>query len=185
MASIRQQILEQLETGQKTIGELYASVKGKRASVDKAVQRLLKQGIIERIDRGIYQKKAGLGIEKDFSGLTDEAKSNHELNHIGDTIDLTCELVDRLYSDDTHDWNEKLEIVENLLKSTVHFVGLARETYLELWKRADAELRAEGVDIDRADASMSESRLKRLSEYPLKRLVGELIQYHFDNPTSP
>lgn len=183
MASIRQQILEQLETGQKTIGELYESVKGKRASVDKAVQRLLKQGIIARIDRGIYEKKARLGIEIDFSELSEDERSNHELNHIGDTIDLTCELVDRLYSNDAYDWGEKLEIVENLLESMVHFVGVARATYLELWKRADAELRAEGVDIDRADASMSESQLKRLSEYSLKRLVGELIRYHFDNRT--
>lgn len=183
MSTIGQEILAMLDSGPKTMAELYEGVRGKKSSIDKARQRLSKQGKIERVDHGIYQKSAPLPAEIDFSELSEDEKSNHELNHIGDTIDLTCELVDRLYSNDAYDWSEKLETVENLLRSMVHFVGIARATYLELQKRADAELRAEGVDIDRADASMSESRLKRLSEYPLKRLVGELIQYHFDNRT--
>ena len=44
MSTIGQEILAMLDSGPKSMSELYEGVRGKRASIDKARQRLLKQG---------------------------------------------------------------------------------------------------------------------------------------------
>lgn len=135
MPSIGQEILAMLDSGPKSMSELYEGVRGKKSSIDKARVRLSKQGKIERVDHGVYQKSTSLGVEIDFSGLSDEEKSNHELNHIGDMMDQTCELVDKMYVGTPV--VERLEILSNLLKSAAGFaVDLQSEfQHLQLvWK---------------------------------------------------
>ena len=172
MASIRQQILEQLETGQKTIGELYESVKGKRASVDKAVQRLLKRGIIERIDRGIYQKSAPLPAEIDFSELSVDERSNHELNHIGDMMDQTVALVEKMYVGTPV--VERLEIMSNLLKSAAGFAADLQSEFDFVkteWKADDPE-----ADVDKI---VNEANRQSLAVFV------DLLFEHWSSRTSP
>lgn len=165
MSTIGQEILVILDSGPKSMSELYEGVRGKRASIDKARQRLLKQGKIERVDHGVYQKSARPRVEIDFSELSEEEKSNHELNHIGDMIDQTCELVDKIYH--TAGYPERLEILENLLQSAANLLGSARSVYLAV----ESELKAEyPADVDKyPDEDFTASAC------PLKEIVGLLF----------
>ena len=165
MPSIRQEILAMLESGPKSMSELYEGVRGKKSSIDKARQRLLKQGKIERVDHGVYQKSASPPVNIDFSELSEEEKSNHELNHIGNMIDQTCELVDKIYH--TTDYPERLEILENLLQSAANLLGSARSVYLSV----ESELKAEyPADVDKdPDEDYTPSGC------PLKEIVGLLF----------
>lgn len=165
MSTIGQEILALLDSGPKSMSELYEGVRGKRASIDKARQRLLKQGKIERVDHGVYQKSASPPVEIDFSELSEAEKTNHELNHIGDMIDQTCELVDKIYH--TADYPERLEILENLLQSAANLLGSARSVYLSV----ESELKAEyPADVDKdPDEDFT------ASVCPLKEIVGLLF----------
>lgn len=173
MQSIRQEILAMLDSGPKSMSELYEGVRGKRSSIDKARQRLLKQGKIERVDHGVYQKSASLPVNIDFSELSEAEKTNHELNHIGNMIDQTCELVDKIYT--TSGMNERLEILANLLQSTVGFVDRARGVYRALEEKATAELAEEYSDSDEVDLDSPEDFTP--SEISLRELVNELLLY--------
>lgn len=171
MQSIGQEILAMLASGPKSMSELYEGVRGKRSSIDKARQRLLKQGKIERVDHGVYQKSASPPVNIDFSELSEAEISNHELNHIGDVIDQTCELVDKIYT--SSEMEDRLEILENLLQSTVGFVVHARAVYRALEEKATAEL-AE-VDSDEVDLDSSEDFTP--SGISLMELVNQLLLY--------
>ena len=145
MSTIGQEILAMLETGPKSMSELYEGVRGKKSSIDKARQRLSKQGKIERVDHGVYQKSARPPVEIDFSELSEEDKSNHELNHIGDMMDQTSELVDKMYVGTPV--GERLEIMSNLLKSTAGFAADLQSEFDSLksaWKAENPE-----KDIDK------------------------------------
>ena len=165
MPSIRQEILAMLDSGPKSMSELYEGVRGKQSSIDKARQRLLKQGQIERVDHGVYQKSARPLAEIDFSVLSEDEKSNHELNHIADMIDQTCDFVDKIHH--TANYPERLEILENLLQSAANLLGSARSVYLSLESEFEGEYPA---DVDKyPDEDFTPS------EYPLKEIVGLLF----------
>ena len=171
MSTIGQEILAMLDSGPKSMSELYEGVRGKRASIDKARQRLLKQGKIERVDHGVYQKSAPPLAEIDFSELSEDDIFNHELNHIGDMIDQTCELVDQIYT--SSEMDERLEILENLLQSTVGFVVSARAVYRALEEKAMAEA---DLDEDEDEEGLGSPDFTP-SGISLMRLVGLLLTY--------
>ena len=54
--SLGQLILDALDDGEKSMKELYQTVPGKRSSIDKARQRLLKAGEIEKVSQRVYRK---------------------------------------------------------------------------------------------------------------------------------
>lgn len=155
MSTIGQEILAMLDSGPKSMSELYEGVRGKRASIDKARQRLLKQGKIERVDHGVYQKSAPPPVNIDFSELSEAEKSNHELNHIGDMIDQTCELVDKMHVGTGV--GERLEIMSNLLKSAAGFAEDLQSEFDSLksvWKEDNPEADIDKIVHDSHGASL-------------------------------
>ena len=155
MSTIGQEILALLDSGPKSMSELYEGVRGKKSSIDKARQRLLKQGKIERVDHGVYQKSASPLVEIDFSELSEAEKSNHELTHIGDMIDRTCELVDKMYVGTGV--GERLEIMSNLLKSAAGFAEDLRSEFDSLksvWKADNPEADIDKIVQDSHGASL-------------------------------
>lgn len=168
MPSIRQQILDSLDTGPKSMSEIYEAVQGKRASIDKARQRLLKQGEIERVDHGVYQKSTSSEAEIDFSELSDEEKSNHALNHIGDMMDQTVELVDKMYVGTPV--VERLEIMSNLLQSAAGFAVDLESEFASLktvWKADTPE-----EDIDKIVKGADRMSLAHFVDLLFERLLA-------------
>ena len=92
--------------------EIYDGVPGKRTSIDKARSRLVKSGKIERVDHGTYRKKEVRGARSlgkiSWEKLSEEEKSNYELELIGNLIEDCCELMDKAA------YNQNADVVKRL-----------------------------------------------------------------------
>ena len=135
MSTISEGILAVLESGPKSVSEIYKGVSGKRTSIDKARSRLLKSGKIERVDHGIYGKKTVLGARRrgkiSWEKLTDEEKSNYELKVIADVIEDCSELMDTVAYNQNADVVQRLESLSALFQSCTSFTeGALRELLL-------------------------------------------------------
>lgn len=151
MATIGEGILAMLASGPKTISEIYEGVPGKRTSIDKACWRLAKNGEIERVDHGLYRKKAVLGARQrgkiSWETLSEDEKDNYRLNLIGAVIEDCCELMERAAYNQDADIVEKVESLEALFSSCNSFVESASKALRSL----EAEWKADppaGVDVE-------------------------------------
>ena len=148
MSTIGEGILAMLESGPKTISELYEGVPGKRASIDKARWRLVKSGEIESVDHGVYRKKPVLRARPlgkiSWKDLTDDEKTNYELNRISDVIEMCCNLIDTSADGQSLTIFERLEVLEGLFSSCSNFV----ESSSKALRSLEAEWKADGVDVD-------------------------------------
>ena len=170
MSTISKGILAMLESGPKTMSELYEGVPGKRASIDKARWRLVKSGEIESVDHGVYRKKPVLGARPlgkiSWKDLTDDEKIDYELNRIADVIEMCSDLIDRSADGQSLTILESVNALEGLLSSCSHFV---ENTSKEL-RALEAKWKAEGVDVD---ALYRESYPEKT---PLKIMISLLLE---------
>ena len=148
MSTISKGILAMLESGPKTISELYEGVPGKSASIDKARWRLVKSGEIESVDHGVYRKKPVLGARPlgkiSWKDMTDDEKIDYELKRISDVIEMCCDLIDRSADGQSLTILERVNALEGLLSSCSNFV----ESSSEKLRALEAKWKAEGVDVD-------------------------------------
>ena len=170
MSTISKGILAMLESGPKTISELYEGVPGKRASIDKARWRLVKSGEIESVDPGVYRKKPVLGARPlgnfSWKDLTDDEKIDYELNRISDVIEMCSDLIDRSADGQSLTILERVNALEGLFSSCSNFV----ENSSKELRALEAKWKAEGVDVD---ALYRESYPEKT---PLKIMISLLLE---------
>ena len=134
-----------LESGPKTISELYEGVPGKRASIDKARWRLVKSGEIESVDHGVYRKKPVLGARPlgnfSWKDLTDDEKIDYELKRISDVIEMCSDLIDRSADGQSLTILERINALEGLFSSCSNFV----ENSSEELRALEARWKAKGI----------------------------------------
>ena len=170
MSTISKGILAMLESGPKTISELYEGVPGKRASIDKARWRLVKSGEIESVDPGVYRKKPVLGARPlgkiSWKDLTDDEKIDYELNRIADVIEMCCDVIDRSADGQSLTILERIEALEGLFSSCSNFV----ESSSEELRALEARWKAKGVDVDAL------YRKSYPEKTPLKSMISLLLE---------
>ena len=149
MATIGEGILAMLESGPKTVSEIYEGVPGKRSSIDKARWRLVKNGEIVRVDHGLYRKNTVIGARRrgkiSWETLSDDEKSNYELELISDVIEDCCELMDKAAYNQNVDIVKRLVSLQLLFGSCGNFVAGA----LHALRSLEAEWKANPpADVD-------------------------------------
>lgn len=128
--SLSEKILEVLEDdADHSVADLHKAVSGKRKAKEKAIDRLLKSGKIERVSRGVYRRVIPLQseggavkIEKNknvggIGGIVDFDPNDREidLDFLDEGIDALCRVVDARFKDE--DFFQRIE----RLASLVHF----------------------------------------------------------------
>lgn len=128
--SLGQLILDALDDGEKSMKELYQTVPGKRSSIDKARQRLLKAGEIEKVSQGVYRKKqvlnggGGAEISKNVSEQDKEQDKNNDWETlIGDAIESACPIVDRALMAQGEKTRERLRLLHAYFSSCANLVA--------------------------------------------------------------
>ena len=124
--SLGQLILDALDDGEKSMKELYQAVPGKRSSIDKARQRLLKAGEIEKVSQGVYRKKqvlTGGGGAEISKNVSEQDKNNDWETLIGDAIESACPIVDGALIAQGEKTRERLRLLHAYFSSCANLVA--------------------------------------------------------------
>ena len=172
--SLGQKILEVMGSTETTMREIYDAVPGKRSSIDKARQRLLKAGKIERVSHGVYRKSgdhAGGGDEKNEKNVSDWDKDNEWLTLIGNEIEEVCPKVDASTLAKGEGIAGRLELLHGFFASCAN---ITEELY-----RIAKKIERENTPEDRTFDNLF--RGENSKEIELKVLVNILLEYWIVN----
>lgn len=182
--TIGQAILAALADGKKSMQELYQRIPAQRASINKARQRLLKAGKIERVARGVYCLKGdnsdAAGAEISEKNISEADKLDQWLNLIEATIYEACETIDKAWLTREMPLKEKLEYLDNFLQSCAN-LGLPVANKIIDDLRRDGIPEAYGFDFT-IDALFADEEMQ---SFPLQKFMQFLLQVYLETHPEP
>lgn len=123
--SLGQLILDALGDGETSMKELYKAVPGKRSSIDKARQRLMNAGEIEKVSQGVYRKKqvrGGGGGAENSKNVSEADKNNDWETLIGEAIESACPIIDGALLAKGQNTRQRLRLLHAYFSSCANLV---------------------------------------------------------------
>ena len=156
--TIKTQILECLEDGEKHVSELYKVVSGKEASIRAVLSSAKKSGEIETVDHGRYRLPEPQDTPAEAKNSRGESENTETINKM---LNLYDKLLDAVAgSIEKEDWDEIVDKIEAI--KSLRWLGATVDQLMKRWylvhrgydtntRQAQEDAKQKTADREKAD----------------------------------